>query len=126
MIRYTSFFASISALVLPLVSQAQIATAGGGGPFEVLLKNLLNFGNTVVIPFIIGLGFLVFVWGMFQYFIAGGASEESREKGKRLMINATIAFVVIIIFFGAINLLSESTGLQGQRIKDVPQVTVPR
>lgn len=126
MIRYTSLIASFGALALPLVSSAQIATAGNGGPFEILLKNILNFGNTVVIPFIIGIGFLVFVWGMFQYFIAGGASEDSREKGKRLMINATIAFVVIIVFFGAVNLLSESTGLQGQRLKDVPQVTVPR
>ena len=126
MIRYISFLAPLGVLAVPFVSFAQIATTGGGGPFEVLLKNILNFGNTVVIPFIIGIGFLVFVWGMFQYFIAGGASDESKEKGKKLMINATIAFVVIIIFFGAINLLSESTGLQGQRLKDVPQVTVPR
>ena len=126
MIRYISLFGSALALSVPLVSSAQIATAGGGGPFEVLLKNILNFGNTVLIPFIIGIGFLVFVWGMFQYFIAGGANEESREKGKRLMINATIAFVVIIIFFGAINMLSESTGLQGQKIKNVPQVTIPK
>jgi hypothetical protein len=62
---------------------------------------------------------------MFQYFIAGGHSDESKEKGKSLMIHATIGFVVIIIFFGAINMLTSSTGLQGQFIKNVPQVSVP-
>ena len=113
-------------MLFPFVSFAQLATNGTGGPFEILLKNILNFGNTVVIPFIIGMGFLVFVWGMFQYFVAGGANEESKEKGKRLMINATVAFIVIIIFFGAINLLTTSTGLEGQKIKNVPQVTVPK
>lgn len=118
---------SLLAFVFPLVSSAQLASSGGGGgPFELVLRNILNFTNSVLIPFIIGIGFLFFVWGMFQYFIAGGASEESREKGKSLMINATIGFVVIIIFFGAVNLLTSSTGLQGQFIKNVPQVMVPR
>lgn len=119
------FTITSSFLLIPGFAMAQIATEGGGGPFEVLLKNILNFANTVLIPFIIGIGFLFFVWGMFQYFIAGGASEESKEKGKSLMINATIGFVVIIIFFGMINLLTSSTGLEGQYIKNVPRVDVP-
>lgn len=110
---------------LPSLAFAQLAVDGTGGPLADMLRNILTFGNTVVIPFIIGIGFLMFVWGMFQYFIAGGANDESREKGKKLMISATIAFVVIIVFFGAINLLTASTGLQGQRIQNVPQVTVP-
>lgn len=122
--RY-SLFAALFAGLVPFTSSAQIATSPNGGPFEDLLKNILVFGNTVVIPFIIGIGFLVFVWGMFQYFIAGGANDESKEKGKKLMINATIGFVVIIIFFGAINLLTSSTGLQGQQIENVPEVIIP-
>ncbi len=119
-------FALFIAASLPNLAGAQITVNGTGGPLADMLRNILTFGNEVVIPFIIGIGFLMFVWGMFQYFIAGGASDESREKGKKLMISATIAFVVIIIFFGAINLLSTTTGLEGQKIKNVPQVTVPR
>lgn len=126
MTRFTSLIPATLIALFPFVSSAQIATVGNGGAFQDLLTNLLKFGNEVVIPFIIGIGFLVFVWGMFQYFVAGGASDESREKGKRLMINATVAFVVIIIFFGAINLLTSSTGLEGQKIKNVPQVTIPK
>jgi uncharacterized membrane protein YidH (DUF202 family) len=122
--RYSLFTFSVLSF-LPGVASAQLAVDGTGGPLAEMLRNILTFGNTVVIPFIIGIGFLMFVWGMFQYFIAGGANDESREKGKKLMISATIAFVVIIVFFGAINLLTTSTGLQGQRIQNVPQVTVP-
>jgi heme/copper-type cytochrome/quinol oxidase subunit 2 len=117
------FFSTL--FLLPFIASAQINVDATGGPLSEMLRNILVFGNTVVIPFIIGIGFLMFVWGMFQYFIAGGANEESREKGKKLMISATVAFVVIIIFFGAINLLTTTTGLEGQRIKNIPQVTVP-
>lgn len=109
----------------PAVTNAQLATSGGGGAFENLLTNILVFANNTLIPFIIGIGFLAFVWGMFQYFIAGGANDESREKGRKLMINATLGFVVIIIFFGVINLLTSSTGLEGESIKYIPEVTVP-
>lgn len=118
--------ALISFLTLPGLASAQIAVDGTGGPLEDMLRNILTFSNEVLIPFIIGIGFLMFVWGMFQYFIAGGASDESREKGKKLMISSTIAFVVIIIFFGAINMLTATTGLEGQQIKNVPKVTVPK
>jgi hypothetical protein len=111
---------------LPGLASAQITVDGTGGPLADMLRNILTFGNEVVIPFIIGIGFLMFVWGMLQYFIFGGASDDSREKGKKLMISSTVAFVTIIIFFGAINLLTATTGLEGQKIKNVPQVTVPK
>ncbi len=121
----TSIIALFTLSLLPGAASAQITESGTTGPLVDMLRNILTFGNEVVIPFIIGIGFLAFVWGMFQYFIAGGANEESREKGKKLMISATIGFVVIIIFFGAINLLTATTGLEGQKIKNVPQVTIP-
>ena len=121
MLKNFSFI--ITALILaPSITLAQIADGPTGGAFQTLLENILNFINDVLIPFIIGIGFLFFVWGMFKYFIAGGASEESKESGKSLMINATIGFVVIIIFFGVINLLTSSIGLEGQLIRNVPQV----
>jgi uncharacterized membrane protein YidH (DUF202 family) len=108
-----------------MVSSAQIATTGGGGgQFEVLLTNILDFTNTVLIPFIIGIGFLVFVWGMFKFFIAGGANEEAKEQGKSLMIYATLGFVLIIVFWGVVNLLTDSIGLGGDTLRDIPIVTI--
>jgi hypothetical protein len=60
---------------------------------------------------------------MFQFFIAGGANEEKKEQGKSLMIYATLGFVLIIIFWGIVNLLTESTGLGGASIDNIPTVT---
>ena len=117
---------SAALYVLPFVASAQLANGNGNaGAFQQLLQNILTFTNTVLIPFIIGIGFLVFVWGMFQFFIAGGSNDEAKEKGKSLMIYATLGFVLIIVFWGIINLLSSSTGLAGQSVNTIPKVNVP-
>jgi uncharacterized membrane protein YidH (DUF202 family) len=120
------YFSGIVALsLLPSVVSAQIADSPNAGAFEDLLANILTFSNAVLIPFIIGIGFLVFVWGMFKFFILGGANDEKKEQGKSLMIYATIGFVVIIVFFGVVNLLSESTGLTGETVRNIPRIDIP-
>jgi len=120
------YFSGIVALsLLPSAVSAQIADSPNAGAFEDLLANILTFSNDVLIPFIIGIGFLVFVWGMFKFFILGGANDEKKEQGKSLMIYATIGFVVIIVFFGVVNLLSESTGLTGETIRNIPRIDIP-
>lgn len=118
--------ASIGTLVLPMFASAQFASGtGDGGDLQVFMEGILNFINDFLIPFIIAIGFLVFVWGMFQYFIAGGANDEAKEKGKSLMIYATLGFVLIIVFWGIVNLLSQSIGLEGQSIANTPTIIIP-
>ena len=120
--KYIAYSLPVGLLCLPQLTLAQLATSPDAGPLQDLMINILVFANTVLIPFIIGIGFLSFVYGMFKYFIVGGANDEKKEQGKSLMIYATMGFVIIIIFFGVVNLLSESTGLQGETIKFIPQV----
>jgi uncharacterized membrane protein YidH (DUF202 family) len=115
----------LSLFLVPAITSAAQGFDPTGGAFGDLLANILVFINNVLIPFIIGIGFLAFVWGMFRFFILGGADEEKKEQGKSLMIWATIGFVLIIIFFGVVNLLTESTGLSGDTIRDIPRINIP-
>ena len=116
--------AALGALaMLPGVAGAQFAS--DGGDFGLFLGNVINFANGVLIPFILGIGFLVFVWGMFRYFIAGGADEEARSNGKNLMIWATLGFVLIIVFWGVVNLLASSTGWGNTTLQQVPVAPGP-
>jgi heme/copper-type cytochrome/quinol oxidase subunit 2 len=120
------FSAGLIALTtLPQLVSAQIAQGPDAGPLQDLIVNLLAFIDEVIIPGIIALAFLFFVWGMFKYFILGGADEEKKEQGKSLLIHATIGFVVIIIFFGVINLITTSTGLEGQELQGIPDIQFP-
>jgi len=122
------FFAAATTLVLPILVSAQgTGFQADGGEFGDFLGNILIFAETVLIPFIIGIGFLVFVWGMFQYFIAGGSDDESKAKGKSLLIYATLGFVLIIVFWGIINLLVGGTGLDDGGLDSglIPSIGVP-
>ena len=107
---------------MPFVAAAQ--TVDSGGQTTGFLNSILNFINAVLIPFILGVAFLIFVWGMFQYFIAGGSNEEAKEKGKSLLTYAILGFVVILVFWGIVNLVTDATGLEGQTLQGVPTVNV--
>ena len=116
----------VVAAFLPVSSaSAQIALRPDGGPLQDLLINITIFINNVVIPFILAIGFLFFVWGMFLYFIMGGANDEKRAAGRSYMVHSILGFVMIIIFFGVVNLIADSIGLNGQSIDSVPTVDVP-
>jgi len=112
------------AFAIPFISLAQSRIIpANAGPFGALLANIIGFSNNVLIPFILGIGFLVFVWGMFKFFIVGGANDEEKDKGKSLMVWATLGFVLVIIFWGIINLVADSTGLGNKPLDNIPRAT---
>lgn len=109
--KISFLLSSTSLLALPMLASAQLATGNDFGPFQTFVENLTTFIAGVAIPFMMSLAFLAFVWGMFQFFIAGGADEEKREKGKSLMIYATLGFVMIVLLYGIVNFIDDSLGL---------------
>jgi hypothetical protein len=123
-INYLIMSGAIFALpVLTFAGSTGIADGNAsGGDFGVLLSNTLDFLNDIVVPAILAIGFVFFVWGMFQYFIAGGANDEAKEKGRSLMIYATLGFVLIVIFWGIINLLASSIGLDDEPLDKIPSI----
>lgn len=108
----------LSMFLLPGVTFAQSGgltgtddTAAGVGN---LIENLIIILNDYVTPFILGLAFLVFVWGVFKYFVLGGGDEEKQTEGKSLMIYGISAFVVMLCFYGLVQLISGAIGLGNQ------------
>jgi hypothetical protein len=79
---------------------------------QTYIATFISFLNGIVIPFMLGMAFLVFVINVFRFFILGGANPDSQEKAKQLAVYGVGAFVFIIIFWGVVNLLTSSFGLQ--------------
>jgi hypothetical protein len=79
---------------------------------QTYIATFISFLNGIVIPFMLGMAFLVFVINVFRFFILGGANSDSQEKARRLAVYGVGAFVFIIIFWGVVNLLTSSFGLQ--------------
>ncbi len=108
-------------LVLPGFARAQ-APAGtiGGNTLGDLLRRVIVFINDYLIPFLWAIAFLMFIWGVFQYFIAGGADEEKRSQGRQFVIWSVIAFFVMSSLWGIVNLLDGTFQFGNENTPDIP------
>ncbi|MFT7507451.1 MAG: ribose/xylose/arabinose/galactoside ABC-type transport system permease subunit [Acidimicrobiales bacterium] len=99
-----------------------LAAAGDFDQVGGFMDGLSGFISGKLVPFVFTLGLLVFIYGIFQYFIIGGADEGSREKGKKLMLWAIIGFVVMVSIWGIVNIFSTGLGLNNElRSDDIPK-----
>jgi len=103
--RFSLTFALALALG-PRLSHAQ--------DFQSFLNNFVIFIDRTLIPFLLAIGFLFLVYNAIRYFVFEGNNEEGQEKAKSLALYGVFAFVLIIIFWGIVNLLASSIGLDGE------------
>ncbi|MES2668634.1 MAG: pilin [Patescibacteria group bacterium] len=89
------------AFALPFVASAQVTATDAAS----LGSGLIGLINNVAVPLLFALAFIVFIYGVFQYFIAGGHDEEKRETGKSLMLWGIIGFFVMVSVWGLVNIL---------------------
>ncbi len=107
----------------PLVAFAQTAAARtcnatlNSGTIETVICRIGSILN-LIIPFLIVLGVLYFVWGVVQYVIAG--DEEAKTAGRDKMIYGIIGLVVIVGLWGLVGIVSRTFGLGGQQQVNVP------
>ena len=96
----------------PVVALAQY------GQINTEIAKVVTFINNVLIPLIFAIALLVFVWGMFKFFIYN--TEEEKEKGKELAIYAIVAFVLMVSIWGIVNLVANGLGFAGENIDQLP------
>lgn len=102
-------FLIIALLLAPAVTHADSV--------QQIITYTLSFINNTLIPFILGIAFFVFVFNAVRFFIIGGATEDGQENGKNLVVYSLLAFVVILSFWGIVNLLV--SGFWGQSGLDI-------
>ncbi len=115
-------------VLLPALAFAQTGVGNFGG-IKTFITNIINFTNSVLVPSIFALAFLVFLWGMFKTFILGGSDEEKQKEGKMLMMYSIAGFVLMVSLWGIVNLIASSFGFsttQGSSINNMPVLPGPR
>lgn len=104
-----------AAFALPVLAGAQqIDSVQSLGSF------IISLINNVAVPLVFALAFIVFIWGVFLFFIAGGHNEEGKEKGRALMLYGLIGFFVMVSVWGLVNILTGTFNLENQ----VPELPV--
>ncbi len=112
----------IYTLTLALVMMPALALAQFGEVND-FFDDVSSFINGTLIPLVFALALLVFIYGMFKYFILGGGDEGSRDEGKQLMLWAVIGFVMMVSIFGVVNLVAGGLGFsEDENIQNIPNV----
>ncbi len=108
--------AATLAVFTPAIALAQF------GEINSFIGSINTFINNVLIPLVFAIALLVFIWGMFQFFIRGGHDPEAQQKGKDLMLWAVVGFVLMVSIFGIVNLIAGGLGFSGENIQNIPSV----
>ena len=105
----------LSSLVLglsPLAVLAQVGTTSGSTVCNPTVQNIgdmiCRLGSLLnkVVPVIIVLGVVYFVWGVVSYVIA--SDEEAKKSGKNRMIYGIIGLVVIVGMWGLVAIVANT------------------
>lgn len=86
----------------------------------LFIEDILLFIDYYLVPLVFALALIAFLWGIFQYFIAGGADEEKRDKGKQLAVWGLIGFFVMVSVWGIVNLMVGTFGFDRETRPPLP------
>jgi len=99
--------------MLPVLALAQNTASGASClgsqvGIQAIICKIGEILNTII-PILIVLGVVYFVWGVISYMI--GADEEQKKKGRDKIIYGIIGLVVIVGMWGLVNVVTSTFGL---------------
>lgn len=124
------FLSGLGLSLAPAVAFAQIDIGGAsssctvGGNSGTLFTLLCQFGSLLnsVVPVLIALGVVYFVYGVVSYVIA--SDEEAKKAGRDRIIFGIIGLAVIISVWGLVTILNRTFGISNTASITLPTVPV--
>ena len=107
---------SIGLFFVPFLALAQqsqgcdFIIASMPGTIQSIICQIGNVLDTLI-PVLIVLGIVYFVWGVVQYVMA--SEEDAKKKGRNRMIYGIIGLVVIVSMWGLVGIITNTFDLSG-------------
>jgi hypothetical protein len=122
----------LAGFILGLAPVMALAQAQTGGTTKVCAVNVVGgtSGNiqgmlckvgellSAVLPILIALGVVYFVWGVISYVVGG--DEEAKAKGRSKIIYGIIGLAVILGVWGLVKVVTNTFGIEGARTITIP------
>jgi hypothetical protein len=80
--------------------------------FSIITK--INQILSLVIPVLITLAVVYFIWGIIQYTLS--TDEEKKKKARGMIINGLIGLFIIVAFWGIIRLVTNTFGVGPEQL----------
>jgi hypothetical protein len=89
-------------------------------PAAEFIVNVTKFIDMFLIPVLFSLALVLFLFGVFRYFLASGGNEEKRKEGKTFIMWGILAMAVMVAVWGLVNFVVSSLGLDNERRPCLP------
>lgn len=101
------------------------SSSSGGINLEVIRpysEGIKNFINGILMPVFMAIAFIVFLWGVFKYFIWGAENEMEKADGRKFVMWGIIGFVIILSLWGLVNLVTGVLALPNNNAPAPPRL----
>ena len=107
---------------MTVIALAQNAVGCSSVQLGTIQSIICKIGNILdtIIPVLVVLGVVYFVWGVVSYVISG--DEEAKKKGRERMIYGIIGLVVIVAMWGLVGIVTKTFNLNGSANVTIPTV----
>lgn len=99
-----------AAFAFPFLALAQTVNS-----IQDLASFTINLINNVAVPLVFALAFIVFIWGIFRYFILGGHDESKKKEGRSLMIWGIVGFALMVSVWGLVHILTGTLNINNSQ-----------
>ncbi|MBI4065844.1 hypothetical protein HY412_01455 [Candidatus Kaiserbacteria bacterium] len=106
-------------------TRTQTCVSSGGINISVIqpyANSIKNIINDVLMPVFMAIAFIVFLWGIFKYFIWGRESESDKMEGRKYAMWGIIGFVIILSVWGLVNLVGGALALPNNNPPNPPRL----
>ncbi len=87
--------------------------------------SIVGIVNTILVPLLVAVAFIVFLWGAFNYFILSADNDEKRKEGRTFILYGIIGFVIIFSVWGLVNLVTGTLNLGANNVPAFPTLGTP-
>lgn len=81
---------------------------------------LIALINSVLVPLIFALSFIVFLYGVAKKYIFSNGNEGDVEEGHKLILWGLVGFVVMISLWGLVNIVANTFDIGGILTQPLP------
>ncbi len=100
----------------PAGSTGSQSSSGLTGIFNYIVSII----NGILVPLVFAIAFIVFIFKIYQYFIAGGGSDEKVSEGKKFLLWSLVGFFLMFSIWGLVNVLIASIGFNANARPCIP------
>lgn len=121
--KVLSFIVVALVLIVPLTVGAQ-AQPGQFRDVQSTLVTIIEIINRYIIPLIIGLAVITFLYGVGKYVTAGG-EEAEREEARYTILYGIIIIAVMVSVYGLVRFVLNTFGLEQlnqQGLSTIPKI----